>query len=103
MLPSATRLRQEYGVATGTVRRALDVLVKEGLIVVERSYGQRVREMQQREKVAVPRGSSVIARPATMDERRELGIPEGAHVLVVTVGGRVRGRYAADAVELTVS
>lgn len=100
MLPSATRLRQEYGVATGTVRRALEVLVKEGLIIVERSYGQRVREPQPRDKVPVPRGASVISRPATLDERRKLGLTEGAHVLVVTLGGRERGKYAADSTEL---
>jgi GntR family transcriptional regulator len=102
-LPSITRLQQEHGVARVTVRRALELLEREGLVEVEPSYGTRVREVPLREKVPTPRGVSVISRLATLKERRDLGIPEGGHVLVVTVGGRIRGVYAAAEFELTIA
>lgn len=103
LLPSSKRLEQEHGVSRETVRRALAVLRSEGLIVTEPSYGTRVRAAQERERVPVPRGARVVSRPATAEERRELDIPLGGHLLVVTVGGRERGRYAADRTELTFS
>ncbi|OKI47254.1 winged helix-turn-helix domain-containing protein [Micromonospora sp. CB01531] len=103
LLPSSTRLEQEHGVSRETVRRALAVLRSEGLVVTEPSYGTRVRVAEERARVAVPRGASVISRPATVEEREQLDVALGGHVLVVMVGGRVRGRYAADRTELTFS
>lgn len=99
MLPSATRLQQEYGVARGTIRRALEVLVREGLIVVEPSYGARVREPSERTLVSVPRGARWFSRPASQDERAKHGLAEGAYVSVVMVGGLVRGVYVTDLTE----
>jgi len=103
LLPYEKRLQQEYGVGRGTVRRALQVLREEGLVVTERGYSTRVRESQERERVAVPRGAVISIRMPTEAERVELGIEPGAvvPVAVVTVGGRVRGIYAGDRVELT--
>ncbi|TDC42111.1 winged helix-turn-helix domain-containing protein [Micromonospora sp. KC213] len=102
LLPSSKRLEQEHGVSRETVRRALAVLRGEGLIVTEPSYGTRVRVAEERKRVSVPRGASVISRPATAAEREQLDIPLGGHVLVVMVGGRVRGPvHAADRTELT--
>lgn len=103
LLPSSRRLEQEYGVSRETIKRALAILRGEALIVTERGYGSRVRGPSERTTVGVPRGSRVISRPATPEERRDLGIPEGGYVLVVTLGGRVRGTYPADTTELTVA
>ncbi|MEU4367581.1 winged helix-turn-helix domain-containing protein [Micromonospora chersina] len=103
MLPSSKTLEQTHGVSRETVRRALAVLRGEGLVVTEPGYGTRVRMAEERERVSVPRGARVISRPATADERRELDIPLGGHVLVVTLGGRERSRHAADRTELTFS
>lgn len=99
LLPSSKRMEQEYGYSRETIKRALAVLVKEGLVVTERGYGTRVREPSERELVSVPRGARWISRPATPEERASLGIAEGGHVSVVTLGGRVRGVYATDATE----
>lgn len=100
-LPSSKRLEQEYGVSRETVRRALAVLRGEGLILTEPSYGTRVREPQERAPVRVPRGATAISRPATPAERADLGIDDGGHVWVVSLGGRDRGVYRADSTVLT--
>lgn len=102
-LQSAPRLAQEYGVAVETVRRALRLLHAEEVVVVEPNYGARVPEPVSRAQVSVPRGSTVIGRPATPDERAEYGIAEGGHILVVSLGGRVRAKYAEDRTELRIS
>jgi DNA-binding transcriptional regulator YhcF (GntR family) len=103
LLPYETRLQQEYDVGRETVRRALAVLRTEGLVVTERGYGTRVVVEQERERVRVPRGAELLIRMPSEDERTELGIPPGAVVAVVIVmlGGRERGKYAADRVILT--
>lgn len=98
-----TRLIQEYGVGRETVRRALAVLVREGLVVVVAGRGTRVRETPLRTPVPVPRGARISARLASAEERGELDVAEGGYVLVVTLGGRVRGVYAAETTEFTVS
>ncbi|MEU5945161.1 winged helix-turn-helix domain-containing protein [Micromonospora sp. NPDC047465] len=101
LLPSSTRLEQEHGVSRETVRRALAVLRSEGLVVTEPSYGTRVRVAEERRRVSVPRGATVISRPASSKERAERGLTLGEHVLVIAVGGRVVGVHAASAVELS--
>lgn len=105
LLPFEGRLCQEHGVGRATVRRALQVLRLEGLVVTERGYGTRVVEEQAREQVRVPRGARVRSRMPTEAERAELGIEAGAvvPVLVITLSGRVRGVHAADRTELTFS
>jgi DNA-binding GntR family transcriptional regulator len=42
-LPSIERLADDYGVATGTVKRALGVLRDEGLIITRQGMGTYVR------------------------------------------------------------
>jgi DNA-binding GntR family transcriptional regulator len=43
-LPSERALMQEFGLAQGTIRRALDMLVKEGLITKVHGLGSFVRQ-----------------------------------------------------------
>ncbi|HEX6075826.1 MAG TPA: winged helix-turn-helix domain-containing protein [Micromonosporaceae bacterium] len=43
VFPSESRLRQEYGVARGTVRQAIKVLVDAGLVVVAPQRGTYVK------------------------------------------------------------
>jgi GntR family transcriptional regulator len=43
-VPSETRLIQDYGVARGTVRHAIEVLREAGLIVTVQGRGSYVRE-----------------------------------------------------------
>jgi GntR family transcriptional regulator len=47
-LPAETELADGYGVALNTLRRALDVLVTEGLILSQQGTGTFVREARQR-------------------------------------------------------
>jgi DNA-binding FadR family transcriptional regulator len=101
LLPAQARIGYDYGVGKATVQAAITALRSEGLITVERGVGIRVREPVEPERVAVPRGALISARPPTPDERAELDIPEGVHVLVVELGGRVRGVYPADRVLLS--
>lgn len=100
MLPSSKTLEQTHGISRETVSRALAVLRAEGLVVTEGGYGTRVREPAERERVRVPRGATAISRPATNEEREELGIPVGGYVLVVEIGGRER-IFSADRTSLT--
>jgi GntR family transcriptional regulator len=46
MMPSITRLAQEYGVAKGTAVKALDVLRREGLTRTVAGWGTFVAERQ---------------------------------------------------------
>lgn len=103
LLPSEGRIQQEHGVGRETVRRALRVLRAEGLVVTRSGYGTAVSEPAEREPVRVPRGSTVISRPATADEQASLDIQAGGHVLVVTTGRQPSRVYAADRTELTFS
>ncbi|TDC81092.1 GntR family transcriptional regulator [Micromonospora sp. KC606] len=101
LLPSETRLSQEYGVGRGTVRRAVSLLRAEGLVDAASGRGTRVREPVELRRESVPRGAIIQARMPTPEERASLGIPEGVPVQVVTVGGRLRGVYPANQFELT--
>lgn len=101
LLPSQARIGHEYGVGKATVQAAVNALRAEGLVDVERGTGIRVREPVEPERVAVPRGAITRSRMPTAEERAELDIPEGVPVLVVTLGGRLRGVYPADRAEIT--
>lgn len=43
MLPSESYLQQQHGVSRGTVRRAIEILVDEGLVFTIRARGTFVR------------------------------------------------------------
>jgi DNA-binding GntR family transcriptional regulator len=105
LLPSIRRLEQEYDVGRETIRRTLAVLRTDGLVVTDPGVGTRVVGEQPREVVSVPRGARVLSRMPTEAERVTLGIDPGSvvPVMVVTLGGRVRGVYAADRTELSLS
>lgn len=100
MLPSETRLSQDYGVGRGTVRRAVSLLRMEGLVDAAAGRGTEVRGSSEQVDVKVPRGARVTSRMPTPDERGELDIPEGVPLLVVTYGGKT-SRYPADRNALT--
>ncbi|MFF0721369.1 GntR family transcriptional regulator [Micromonospora sp. NPDC003816] len=103
LLPPHPRIGHEHGVGKSTVQRAIAELRAAGLIDLERGIGMRVREPAARERVVAPRGSVVRARMPTPEERVALDIAEGVPVQVVIIGGRERGPYPADRVDLTVS
>lgn len=96
LLPPAPRLRHEYAVGRATVQVALTVLRGEGLVDLDRGVGMRVREQAARERISVPRGAEIESVIPTAEDRAALGIPEGVSLMVVTVGGHLRGRYPGD-------
>lgn len=102
LLPAQSRIGYDYRVGKATVQAAVSTLRAEGLITVERGIGIRVAEPVERRRVSVPRGSSVVARPATSAERAEMGLAVGEHVQVVILGGRVVAVHPAGQVELTI-
>ncbi|MGH3509147.1 MAG: GntR family transcriptional regulator [Nocardioidaceae bacterium] len=98
-LPSESELAHRYGVSRGTVRQAFAVLREEGLLasrqgarrVVVATQVQSFNELRSFSAFARAAGStpsarlvSFVQRPATEDERRELELPRGADVHVMT-------------------
>ncbi|MEV0349033.1 GntR family transcriptional regulator [Nonomuraea sp. NPDC050680] len=83
-LPSEGRLMQEYELGRVAVRQALGVLRSEGLIVTVKREGSYVRPQAPVERVVVEGPAEVTARMPSPDERRELDIPEGVPVFVLS-------------------
>jgi DNA-binding GntR family transcriptional regulator len=97
-LPSEPDLGAHYEVGQHTVRAALDLLVRQGLIVKRHGALARVRETRPMSVAHFPPDHHVGARPATDEERGEFELPPGAWVLVVveaTTGVEVDA-YPAD-------
>ncbi len=88
-IPSETDLRQTYGIARETARRAARLLAEEGLIDVRGGYASRVRVPPERTEVRVTRYSRLIVRPPSTQERRDLGLARGVKMVEVTTGTRV--------------
>ncbi|GIG88257.1 GntR family transcriptional regulator [Plantactinospora endophytica] len=99
-VPSELRLTQEYGISRTTVRQAMAVLRAEGLVVVDRPRGTRVRAAEAPETVTLRKGDTVIARMPSPAERRELDIAEGVPVMVVTRADGSTELYSGDRTEL---
>lgn len=95
MLPSEVQLARELGVSQGTVRRALDALVTEGLLYRRQGIGTFVPEMEDRralflffnmvgldgrQEMPAARLLDVEAGPATAEEAARLALDPGAPV-----------------------
>src|SRR5262247_2027409 len=70
LLPNQVRLAQEYELGVDTVRDALAVLRREGLIVTTRGQGSRVRQVEEVTVRYVPPDAEISARMPTEQERR---------------------------------
>ncbi|OKI47324.1 GntR family transcriptional regulator [Micromonospora sp. CB01531] len=97
LLPSETRLSQEYEVGRGTVRRAVGILRAEGLVDVASGRGTRVRSRapELEELIGEP-DQLVTARMPTPEERARWQMPEGVPVLVVRQPDGLMDVYPAD-------
>jgi DNA-binding GntR family transcriptional regulator len=100
-LPSEPTYMDEYGVGRSSVREAMAVLRKEGLIVTTRR-GSRVRELPPLVEVVVTADTRVGTRLPTEPERRRMGIAEGVAVFVVCRPGVEPELLAGDQVTLVV-
>ncbi|WP_050778014.1 winged helix-turn-helix domain-containing protein [Micromonospora sp. ATCC 39149] len=98
LLPSETRLSQEYGVGRGTVRRAVAELRAEGLVDAASGRGTRVRGPVELDELVGEPDQFVMARMPTPEERAEMNIPEGVPVLVVRNPDGLMDVYPADEV-----
>ncbi|MFI2711183.1 GntR family transcriptional regulator [Micromonospora sp. NPDC018662] len=97
-VPTELSLTQQYQLSRLTVRRALQQLRSEGLIVVVQSRGTFVRGEQERTTVTVSKGDQVQARMPDPEERRRYALHEGEPVIVVTrTNGNVEA-YGAHSV-----
>lgn len=96
MLPSESRLSQQYGVSDKTARAAVNVLRAEGLAELVRGRGVVVREPNVLEDLTPPPGSTVTARQPTREERKAYSIPDGYPVFSVTAVDGTVEIYPAD-------
>jgi DNA-binding GntR family transcriptional regulator len=92
LLPAEDYLAQTHDVSRTAVRRAMDLLVYEGLLTKARGRRTKVREQPERQVVHLERGDTANTRMPTEAERRDLGVPVGEPILEV--------RRAGGAVEL---
>lgn len=87
-LPAEATLAQTFDVGRDAVRDALASLRNDGLVITARGQGTFVRiPATDITVLRMGAGTRVAARVATADERRQLGMPEGTAVLVLTRAG----------------
>lgn len=83
-IPSEKDLVQMYGLARGTVNKAVHMLRTEGLVQHVRGYGVVVRRRPPLEPYPVPPGTVIRCRPPRdEDYDRWGGIPDGVHMLEI--------------------
>lgn len=80
-IPSEDDLRDTYGLAIGTINRAVGELRRMGIVDWVRGYGVVVREPREIDRVYAEPGSRIEARPSTTEEQEEWG--EGVSALVL--------------------
>lgn len=101
-IPSEKALSQTYGLARGTVAKAVHKLRQEGLVDYIRGYGVVVRVPRPLEDVYLESGSTVQTRPPSADERELFDISEGVSVFVVTHPDGSGDLYPGDRYRLRV-
>lgn len=87
LLPAERKLADTYQVGHDTIRDALAVLRREGLIVTRPGQGSLVPDHPTPTVIPVGPGVSIHARMPTEDERRRMGLPEGVPVFVLVRQG----------------
>jgi DNA-binding transcriptional regulator YhcF (GntR family) len=89
-LPGEESLKRDFGVDRSVVRRAVQVLREEGLVVTRHGLGSLVTEAPTRQVTILHPGDQISARMPGAAERERVGpLSPGIPVLVVTraVGG----------------
>lgn len=97
-VPSELSLTQEYGLSRLTVRRALQELRSEGLIVVVQSRGTFVTGEQERTTVTLGKGDQAQARMPDPEERRRHHLREGEPLMLVSRADGTTEQYGAHRV-----
>ena len=84
-LPGEETLKRDIGVDRSVVRRAVQVLREEGLVVTRHGIGSFVAAVPRRDAVALAPGDLVSARMPDESEREQLGmLSPGIPILAVT-------------------
>ena len=95
-LPSERTLQQEYGIARETARHAVELLRREGRVVVRAGHGVVVRDKPDLTELIPPAGATVTTRMPSPVERTRLDLNDGVPVFeVVDPSGTVEV-YAGD-------
>ena len=87
LLPTELALEQEFEVGRDTVRDAMAVLRREGLVVTRHGQGSRVAERPEPTVITLGPDVDVTTRMPTEDERRRKGLDEGTPVFVISRPG----------------
>ena len=93
-IPSEDDLRDTYGLAIGTINRAVGELRRMGVVDWVRGYGVVVREPREIRVVQVEPDSLITARPSTTEEQDEWG--EGVSAVVVRRPDGTEETYPCD-------
>jgi DNA-binding transcriptional MocR family regulator len=82
-VPSERELMQHYGLGRDAVRRAVDILEYEGILVVRQGHYSEVADFGEKQDIDLEPGCRVEARMPTPAEREQLDMPQGWPVLHV--------------------
>jgi DNA-binding GntR family transcriptional regulator len=95
-LPSEAALADTFGVGRMAVRRALDELLHEGLIVKQRGRPTRIRRQYDHAFLPLRPGDQFLARMPTHQERAQYDLGPGVPVIELRpIDGRIQV-YPAD-------
>lgn len=100
-LPSEGQLGQTLGVGREAIRQALGVLRAEGLIITERGFGSRVRNVSERRPIKLRKGDLITARMPSEPERRSMDLDEGVPLIILTHADGEVELLPGDTVQLT--
>ncbi|MFB6398325.1 winged helix-turn-helix domain-containing protein [Polymorphospora lycopeni] len=71
-LPAEPDLAHHYDVGMNTIRRAIQTLREDGLVVTRHGDRSRVADFAEKTEIVVPAGSKIEARPARTADRVKL-------------------------------
>lgn len=91
-------LAYDYDVGQNTIKRALGLLERDGLIIRRAGLRAQVRPREEPRVLIAHRGAEIRSRPATPQERADRGIPEGVWVIQVVDEHGFGDVYPADQV-----
>lgn len=94
-MPSERELMQRFGLGRDAVRRAIDLLENEGLIVVRHGHHSEVADFGEKQEIVIEPNWLVEARMPTAVEREQLGMPRGWPVLHVIYPDQTGDLYPA--------
>lgn len=102
MLPSEGVLMERLGVSRETIRSALEVLRKEGIVETRRGAGTMVRHVPPPITVTAGPDDVIRTRMPTKAEREALGLAEAVPVLVVKRPGRAEEIFDGNRAEVKI-